>query len=80
MCVLVQVAHAGSSGAIDQFYVLAWRDLCRAVVGHHKKYLAKDGNIRPRKRSRSDFRRAAFRSLWYDELGTMGNAIGYAEH
>ena len=48
MCVLVQLAHAGS-GEQDRFYVLPWHDLCRAVVNHHTNYLAKHGRIRPRK-------------------------------
>jgi hypothetical protein len=37
------------SGARDRFYVLPWRDLCRVIVDHHTKYLAKHGGIRPRK-------------------------------
>ena len=48
MCVLVELAHAGSGGQ-DRFYVMPWRDLCRAVVNHHTNYLAKHGGIRPRK-------------------------------
>jgi len=48
MCVLVQVARADSGGQ-NRFYVLPWRDLCRAIVDHHTKYLAKHGGIRPRK-------------------------------
>jgi hypothetical protein len=48
VCVLVQVAPA-DSGVRDRFYVLPWRDLCRAIVDHHTKYLAKHGGIRPRK-------------------------------
>jgi hypothetical protein len=48
MCVLVQLARAGSGGQ-DRFYVLPWRELCRAIVDHHTNYLAKHGNIRPKK-------------------------------
>ena len=48
MCVLVQVTLA-DSGVPDRFYVLPWRDLCRAIVDHHITYLAKHGGIRPRK-------------------------------
>jgi hypothetical protein len=48
ICVLLQVARAESGGR-DRFYVLPWRDLCRVIVDHHTKYLAKHGGIRPRK-------------------------------
>jgi len=48
VCVLVQVARA-DSGAVDRFYVLPWRDLCRVIVDHHTKFLAKHGGVRPRK-------------------------------
>jgi hypothetical protein len=48
MCVLAQLARAGSGGQ-DRFYVLPWRDLCRVIVDHHTKYLLKHGGIRPRK-------------------------------
>jgi hypothetical protein len=48
VCVLVQVART-DFGTQDRFYVLPWRDLCRAIVDHHTKYLAKHGGIRPRK-------------------------------
>jgi hypothetical protein len=47
VCVLVQLARA-DSGALDRFYVLPWRDLCRVMVEGHKQYLAKHGGIRPR--------------------------------
>ena len=46
-CVLAQLARA-NSGAVGRFYVLRWRDLCRAIVDHHTKYLAKNGGIRPK--------------------------------
>jgi len=48
ICVLVQLAHAGSGGQ-DRFYVLSWRDLCKVIVDHHTNYLAKFGGIRPKK-------------------------------
>jgi hypothetical protein len=48
VCVLVQLARPGS-GARDRFFILPWRELCRTVVGAHRKYLKKHGGIRPRK-------------------------------
>ncbi len=48
MCVLVQLAPAGSE-AKDRFFVLPWRELCRTVVTLHRKYLRKHGGVRPQK-------------------------------
>jgi Holliday junction resolvase-like predicted endonuclease len=48
ICVLVQVARMNSCTS-DRFFVLPWRELCRVIVDHHTKYLAKHGGIRPRK-------------------------------
>ena len=48
MCVLVQLARAGSGGQ-DRFYILPWRDPCKVIIDGHKNYLAKHGGIRPRK-------------------------------
>jgi hypothetical protein len=48
VCVLVQLRPLGST-ARDHYYVLPWRELCRAVVAHHRRFLRSHGGIRPRK-------------------------------
>ncbi len=48
VCVLVQLAAAGS-GRADRFFVLPWRELCRAMVAGYRVYLENHGGIRPKK-------------------------------
>ena len=48
VCVLVQLARPDSR-ALDRYFVLPWRELCRIVVEGHSAFLEKHGGIRPKK-------------------------------
>lgn len=45
ICVFVRLREYGA----DEFYIMAWEDLQKLAVTHHREYLERHGGVRPKK-------------------------------